>query len=542
MKNTVGITAAILLFSIVPAHAQSTEINSINIDCSVLKSGDAEITEKWDMDVYEGTEVYKSMYNMHQKDITLESVTDETGRKYTKLDSWDTDAADKNYRCGINSTDKGKEICMGINAYGHKTYTMKYHVSRFINQYRDTQGINYTFFSDMSIPVSKAKIKVKNANFSQKTKVWSFGYNGTVYPHKGHIEMESDDSPSRMQLLARTGGKFTSTDTTNSDMTFEKIRSNAFVGSSYKKATSVLENVGAKVETILFFLPMAITIAIVLAGPFLLKKLVRSHGVLKRKDGLKVPFRDIHPFRDIPDATPDELEFAAEHSGTMEAGGSSIAGYLMSWYCQGALEFTEDSSGRVNGFGFKKKPEIKGPGEAAAYKFFSEAGNYLTEKEFKAYCRHHEKKLEHTFYDIENGVKKSVDATMTRKMYFIEVPEYGNEYFEKAKQIYGLYKFLNDEGNMKDKKYIEVNLWKEYLVAASFFGIADKVAKQMSRIIPEMPEDVYNTVEVAICCKSFGHAGDSAVAEVRRSSGGGGSSSYGGGGSFSSGGGGGGVR
>ena len=71
MRNTVGITVAILLFSIVPAHAQSTEINSISIDCSVLKSGDAEITEKWDMDVYEGSEVYKSLYNMHQKDIRL---------------------------------------------------------------------------------------------------------------------------------------------------------------------------------------------------------------------------------------------------------------------------------------------------------------------------------------------------------------------------------------------------------------------------------------------------------------------------------------
>lgn len=275
MRNTVGITAAILLFSIVPAHAQSTEINSINVDCSVLKSGDAEITEKWDMDVYEGTEVYKSMYNMHQKDITLESVTDETGRKYTKLDSWDTDAADKNYRCGINSTDKGKEICMGINAYGHKTYTMKYHVSRFINQYKDTQGINYTFFSDMSIPVSKATIKVKNANFSQKTKVWSFGYNGTVYPHNGYIEMESDDSPSRMQLLAKTGGKFTSTDKTNSNMTFEKIRSNAFIGSSYKKATSVLGNAIAIIANLLSFIPFAI----ILFGPFLLKNWLGLMGL-----------------------------------------------------------------------------------------------------------------------------------------------------------------------------------------------------------------------------------------------------------------------
>lgn len=537
MKKAIGITAAILLFSIVPAHAQAAEINSIDIDCSVLKSGDAEITEKWDMSVSEGTEVYKSLYNMHQKNVTLESVTDETGRKYTKLDSWDTDASDKKYRCGINNASKGKEICMGINAYGHKTYTMKYRVSRFINQYRDSQGINYTFFSDMSIPVSKAKIKVRNADFSKKTKVWSFGYSGTVYPHKGYIEMESDDSPSRMQLLAKTGGKFTNTDTTNSNMTFEKIRRNAFIGSSYRKATNVFENVIAAIVEFLFILPWAI----VLFGPFLLKKLTRAGG-LRRKDGLTVPFRDVHPFRDIPDAVPDEFEFAAEHSVTMKAGGSAIAGYLMSWYCQGALEFSEDSSGRVNGFAFKKKPEIKGAGEAAAYKFFKGAGGYLTAKEFKSYCRRHEEKLERTFHGIENGAKKSVDATMTSKMLFIEVPEYGNEYFEKAKQIYGLYKFLNDEGNMKDKKYIEANLWKEYLVAASFFGIADKVAKQMSRIIPEMPEDISAAVSVARCCESFGHAGSTAAAEARRSSGGGGSSSFGGGGSFSSGGGGGGVR
>ena len=539
MKKFIGAAAVCLLCTgIVPVHAESAEINSISIDCNVLKSGDAEITEKWDMDVNEGTEVYKSLYNMHEKSVTLESVTDEDGKNYTNIGAWNTSSSrsGKMYKCGINEADEGQEICMGIDSYGHKTYTMKYRVSRFINQYKDTQGIDYTFFSDMSIPVSEATIKVRNKNFTKNTKVWSFGYNGDVYPHNGYIEMSSSESPERMQLLAKTGGSFTNTDSTDSSMTFSEIKKDAFKGSSYKKENGKLfAGIFKLVWCILFFGPLLLKFL----EPLLKRWEREKHGIMSEKRS--VSYSDVHPFRNIPDASPDEYEFAAVYSDMPSNTKSTISGYLMSWYNQGVIEFTSNRSGRVNGITFLKKPENMGKGEADIYMMFQEAGGNITTDEFRQYCRKYSRKVSSAIKDAERDARYSVKAKFMDKA-FVKIPVYSDNYFEKAQQIYGLYKFLNDEGNMKDKQYIEVSLWKKYLVAASFFGIAKKVEKQMRQLVPDVSEDLTATVNAMYCVDALGSAGMNAMAEARRSSGGGGHASFGGGGSHSSGGGGGGVR
>ena len=56
----------------------------------------------------------------------------------------------------------------------------------------------------------------------------------------------------------------------------------------------------------------------------------------------------------------------------------------------------------------------------------------------------------------------------------------------------GLRKFLNDFTLLDQHEAIEANLWKEYMVYAALFGIADKVAKQLKDIDPKFFEKTFS--------------------------------------------------
>ena len=99
---------------------------------------------------------------------------------------------------------------------------------------------------------------------------------------------------------------------------------------------------------------------------------------------------------------------------------------------------------------------------------------------------------------------------------------------------------------MLDKREIpEIVIWEQFLVYATAFGIADKVAKQFKTLYPEVIEEMqsanidYNTlIFVNNLSSSSVYAASSArsAAENYSSGGGGFSSGGGGGGSFGGGG------
>ena len=122
---------------------------------------------------------------------------------------------------------------------------------------------------------------------------------------------------------------------------------------------------------------------------------------------------------------------------------------------------------------------------------------------------------------------------------------------EEAIHLAGLKKFLNEFSRIKEKKVIEVKLWKEYLIFAQIFGIAKEVAKQFKDYYPEILQynDGYNSnfdiMDVIILnniTMSTVNAATSARSAANNYSSGGGGFSSGGGGFSSFGGGGGGGR
>ena len=113
--------------------------------------------------------------------------------------------------------------------------------------------------------------------------------------------------------------------------------------------------------------------------------------------------------------------------------------------------------------------------------------------------------------------------------------------------------FLNDFTLYKERGAAEVGLWKDYLVFAQLYGIADKVAAQFERLFPAEFQEISQSVGVdpTVMMRTINMTNSISTSAINRAvarqqagsiSGKGGHTSFGGGGGFSGGGFGGGSR
>ena len=124
---------------------------------------------------------------------------------------------------------------------------------------------------------------------------------------------------------------------------------------------------------------------------------------------------------------------------------------------------------------------------------------------------------------------------------------------EEVRQVFGLKKFLKEFTLLDERGVKEVALWKDYMIYATLFGIADQVISDMKKINPEyfnmdqvanqMADNMTLPMIRSTLLNSTSRAVANKAAREARASGRGGHSSWGGGGGgFSGGGFGGGVR
>ena len=176
--------------------------------------------------------------------------------------------------------------------------------------------------------------------------------------------------------------------------------------------------------------------------------------------------------------------------------------------------------------------------------FKQAAGNdtILEPKELKSYMKS----------KYNQSITDSFITTLHTKT---SISQYKNE-LEDVRQVFGLKKYLQEFSLIDERHVSEVSLWKEYMIFATLFGIADQVIKDMKKINPEyfnmdqvaqqMADDmtlptIYSTMHSSTTRAAMSKAQREAEREAR-ASGHGGHSSWGGGGGFSGGGFGGGVR
>lgn len=554
------------------SSVEANSIDSISMDIYVDNNGNASVTEVWDCNVTQGTEVYHPYYNLGNSVISNLSVS-ENQNDYAYQSHWNTSGSlsSKAYKCGINKVSNGIELCWGISNYGTHTYTVKYNISNFVSKLTDSQMIYWTLIPyDFSNPIGNAYIKIhSNFDIPDSVGVWGYGnYGGTAYVYDGYIEMQSDgrlSSNEYMTILVQFPLN-TFNCSNKLDYDFNHYYDMA------EEGTTHYQNGGSSNPFITFILILLNLIPFIIFG-FIFAVAAISIVTTAKSDSLdfgsagrKIP-KDVDYYRDIPcNSDLHRAYFIAYHYGILKNKTDILGAIILKWIKDSLVRIEQKEGGKI----FKKENTviiltetntslISDAKERNLFDMLYKASKdgILENNEFKDWCNDNYSKILNWFDKILDTEQKklanegllSLQEKKAFKFFkynqYLVNPDLKNE----ALQIAGLKKYLLDYTLIKEREAIEVNLFEYYLIFAQMLGIAKKVAKQFKELYPDMIEQTcfasYDNFYYINLCTSSGIASANTAktrAKSYSSGGGGFSSGGGGGGSFGGGGGGGGFR
>ena len=551
---------------------KANSINKISMDIYVNSNGDATISEIWDCNATQGTEIYHPYYNLGNSTIKNLSVS-ENNTTYQTLSSWSTSSSleNKAYKCGINKVSNGVELCWGISEYGSHTYTVKYNITDFVANLTDSQMIYWTLIpKDFSNPIGSVYIKIhSNFDIEDSVDVWGYGnYGGTAYVYDGYIEMQSDgrlNTNECMTILVKfPQGTFNSSNSLKHDFEYyfnmaEKgakkyaKKSGSDFGDSFVGALSIIGLLVALFFTVLF----------TILG------VMRSEGESKLtiKKVSAISNREIEYFRDIPCNGDIFRAYYIGYSYKLLKNRTDILGaLLLKWLKDSLITIGKKDVGSlvkrdsdVIVVNRGKLDSITDENEQRLFKMISDASGdgVLEKKEFENWCDSNYDMIFGWFKDVMDDERYKLESeglinvvdTKYLKFYIVTTHEATPALKQEALELAGLKKFLKEYSLIASREPIEVNLFEYYLIFAQLMGIAKEVAKNFKDVYPDIIEQShfndYDNISFVNHCMSHGYsAAQNGMSRASSySSGGGGfSSGGGGGGSFGGGGGGGGFR
>ena len=539
---------ALLLLEVIGVWARP-QLHDLDIRVVLYKNGDALISETRKMTIdSEGTECYIGLANMGQSVIKDLTVTDETGARYVYTD-WDVSESRswKQYKCGIVTTKRGYELCWGLGAEGERTYTTTYIMTGLVRGYPDACAIRHVFLDTAVSPKPEhARVAITTADttmvISDETcGLWGFKFQGELWFENGYMMAETTEpmnSEAGLYLMARFPKEMFEPTIWEED-SFEDKKEEAFEGSDYEYDED--EDDMSGFEWLMFILVYGGAALLVIGSV-----VWRIYSVWSAKRKLN---KNLLWYRDIPlNGNLQEANkilnaykyFNSDYNNLMSA-------CILKLISMGiiTIETKPNHKGKMEpNFVIHDYEEIdKQPVlMRQLYKIFKESAGsdrVLEPWELKSYMRS----------TSHQSVIDQFVTTLHAKKDLSKYPPTD----KGVNEVFGLRKFLKEFTLLDERELKEVTLWKDYMIYATLFGIADKVIKEMKQVNPayfdmdrvasQMADDMTLPLIYSTLQRSTSSAVAAKAAREHRAHGGGGHSSWGGGGGgFSGGGGGGGVR
>lgn len=554
------------------------DMHSIDLEVTLHSNGSASVRETRSFYTDEGTENFISLGNMAETELSDVKVYDESGNLLEKMDVWDINKSreEKAHKYGVIDTENGYEICFGFGDYGEHTFVTEYNLSNFVfNLEDDYQAFYWQFLNAGMNPTESASVKIYNdiglIYSYPSTRIWGFGYTGKTEINDDNLYAYTEEpmsSSNYMVLLGIFEGKLFNT-SNNQNWTSDELIDRAMAGATSSGESSggsfierndynnTSNNYSEKSSWWIFKITI-LPFILMFLGPFLIVAVfIKCASNKKVKiNGRKIKSKDVPYYREIP-----EDEFVRTYDLIITDIANILSAYILKWIFEKRLKERKDEVGLF----FKRdslslvivsKKEPDNEVEKELWDMVVGASgddNILSEKEFTKYVKKH-------YTEYENFIK-------TAQLYSINYLKSIGAYETSNKRIFGIFKrkklvktdiaydletktygfkkYLEDFSLLSEREVKEVVLWKEYLIWAAYFGIADKVYEQLKIVDPGNEFNDMDMNNMIILTNNFSNRAQSAyetVTSSSSSSGSGGSSFSGGGGGSFGGGSGGGIR
>ena len=550
-KNKIWLLLMLLASATASARPQ---LRDLTIQVVLSKNGDARITETRLMSIdSEGTECYIPIGNLNGSEVRDLLVTDETEQPFTNIGDWDIDKSRswKAGKCGIVTKHNGYELCWGLGDSGERTYITSYTVTNLVKGYDDADGFNYMFVAQGISPLpDHVRVTIEPEDTLQftceNTGIWGFRYNGEISFMNYRIVAESSEpfvNRSAMIIMARFNkGLFEPADIREG--TFEQVKDTAFEGSDYNYSED--DDWTWEDTLILLCMVFGIFIVPIIGAIWYIIYVWRARRKVNK---------DLMWYRDIP--LGGDLQEANKMINAYKYSSADynnlLSACILKLIDMGGISIEQrlNEKGKTeSNFVIHEMEDIDSQPVLLrqVHNIFKKAAGedtILEPKELKSWMK-----------DTYNqGATDSFIQILHTKT---GISNYKHR-LEEVRQLFGLKKFLKEFSLLDERHVQEVSLWKDYMIYATLFGIADQVISDMKKINPEyfnmdqvanqMADDrtlptIYSTMHSSTTRAAMNKAEREANARAARarSSGHGGHASWSGGGGFSGGGFGGGVR
>ena len=539
-----------------PLALPAQQIRDVDITVDLRADGSARITQVWDATVVRGTEWYIPIENLGPMTVTDLTVS-ENGREYiSEGRRWNVDRSleEKAGRCGIVEKRDGVELCWGQGSYGDHVWTASFTVDGLVQSLQDADAFNFMFVNPgLVAPPQHAKVTIRNATGGKEwtydnTRVWGFGFTGDINVRGGEVIAESSEPFGPIsQLIAMVRfekGLFTPT--VSRDISFDEMKADALEGSSYGEKDPFL---GIFAALFLLFFGGGLFVSI--------WAIVQTAMGKKYKKSMYGKTKITEWYREAPMDGDLFASYYVLENGWRFGGKTSSKGLIgalfLRWILDGKLSVQPDpkKAKRVN-LAFPEGIEIPDETENSLYQMALQASgsNLLLESgEFEKWSEKNFKKVTAWPDKAQARGRKY----MQDKGYFLKGTTTNEDGAREACHVVEFKNFLDDFTLSKERGATEVGLWKDYLVFAQLYGIADKVAAQFERLFPAEFQEISQSVGVdpTVMMRTINMTNSISTSAINRAvarqqagsiSGKGGHTSFGGGGGFSGGGFGGGSR
>ena len=512
MKNLRNLAKRIFVFSAVllglfvisfnNSFADTFYKNTINV--RINKDGSADIESIMDFEPSKGTEYFVPINNLGKSEIVNFKVSEiKNGKEvpYESLESWNTKKTreEKAKKSGVVKTDKGYELCFGFGEYQRKTFILRYRVTNFIKLLKDSDMIYWQFVNkglsaapgEVKLTITKGEGSFDNTN----SKIWAFGNKGTIEFSDGKIVFNSltglTSSNYVTVLVQLNKGDITSGETIDKDFSYYKDL--AFKGSDYTKKAD------KKSSNKIFYVAGGIIVAIVV--------LVKIFGKKKSNGYQKGDFKGEY-YRDIPEKEWWKLSDILEDIG-FDGQESIIRAYFLKWIQEKILIPVTEEKGLIfkkdtlalkikSGFNndFEEKVERK---LFAMFAGAAGADGILQENEFSDYLEDTDNQEE--FESIEEDLEELSNEYASKNDLFEKSSKgkYSHTYSEKGKEFTAKlvknYNYLKDFSLLSEREISEIKVWKNLLIYATLYDVADEVEKQLKKLSPEFLRNIDMDVE-----------------------------------------------
>lgn len=496
MRRFISAAIAALAF-VCTAFAYEPEIRDIDIKVKLYRDGGAVIHEIWDVTAASGTEWYLVRNGMDGSTIDEFSVF-ENGNEFVNEGEWDVDRSisAKAGRCGIVHKSNGCELCWGVGSYGPHKFHAIYLMSGAVRALDDYDYFHWQLVTPgLSAAPQHVKVTVSCPGVqidTSFTRAWGFGYEGTVAFTDSTIVYESSTKFQRnssvISLIRFDKGLFEPELVEQGS--FETRLEGAMKGASWGGEN---EEEDEPWWATLFALFMAFGMCYLIFKPFVSgsskpKKVTR----FEKKKILGCSPSEVQYWHELPyDGDLAATDFTMKKLGEVKGDNNMAAALILRMIYGGQLSVTKDVDDRIE-IRFGDGTNVGSlPQEARSlYAMMLEASGtdeILQDKEFSGWSKisSNKTKIRNWVKGFEERGRNQLSSTNQ-----LVSGRYTAKGQEGARRALGFKQFLDNFTLVKDKGTIEVTLWQEYMVYASLFGIAEKVAKELKDVDAALAEQV----------------------------------------------------